>query len=140
MKFGVVLDTNVVISAVLSAGGSEAYALNLVLARKALLYATVEILSEYEEVLSRPKFDLEPKAVRSILRSIRSVAIMVLPRTKVRVSADDDDNRFLECAQAANAHFLLTGNRRHFPEYWETTRVIGAREFVELMIDAERRG
>lgn len=140
MKFGVVLDTNVVISAVLSPGGSEAYALDLVLAQKALFYATDEILSEYEVVLHRPKFGLDKKVVLNILRSIRCAAIMVLPRRRIRVSADDDDNRFLECAEAASAHFLLTGNRRHFPESWKKTRVIGAREFVELMIDAERRG
>ena len=66
------------------------------------------------------------------------MAIVVRPKEKLAVSPDEKDNRFLECAEAADADYLVTGNKRHFPEQWKECRVIGARDLVELLIDAER--
>jgi predicted nucleic acid-binding protein len=49
------------------------------------------------------------------------------------VSPDERDNRFLECAESAGADFLVTGNRRHFPKVWKTTRIVSTRELVEAV-------
>jgi predicted nucleic acid-binding protein len=49
------------------------------------------------------------------------------------VSSDPDDNIFLECADAARADFLITGNRKHFPAFWKNTKIITPREFVNLV-------
>ena len=134
-----VLDTNVVVSAVLTRGGAEAHALDLAAARKIQLYVTEPILTEYEEVLRRSKFSrVSRKAIDDALGLIRRVAILVKPKEKLSISSDEDDNRFLECAQAADADYLVTGNKRHFPEQWRRCTIIGARELVELLIDAER--
>ena len=46
------------------------------------------------------------------------------------VLTDDEDNRLLECAEAAQADFLVTGNRKHFPAFLHRTRIITAREFL----------
>jgi uncharacterized protein len=130
-----VLHTNVIVSAVLTHGGAEAHALDLAAVRKIQIYATPAILTEYEEVLRRSKFSrISPKVMDSALDLIRRAAILVNPT----VSADDSDNRFLECAEAADADYLVTGNKRHFPAQWKKCMVIGARELVELLIDAER--
>jgi predicted nucleic acid-binding protein len=51
----------------------------------------------------------------------------------VSKSTDDADNRFLECAEAAGADFLVTGNKRHFPRLWEKTQVVNARELLGLI-------
>ena len=135
----VVLDTNVVVSAVLTRGGAEAHALDLAAARKIQLYITEAILTEYEGVLRRSKFNrLSSKGIDTALDVIRRVAIVVNPKETLAVSPDEDDNRFLECADAADADYLVTGNKRHFPEQWKKCMVIGARELVELLIDAER--
>ena len=56
----------------------------------------------------------------------------------MQVCRDPDDNIFLECAQAAEADYLVTGNKRHFPDRWKTTKVIGARELVELLMEQEK--
>jgi predicted nucleic acid-binding protein len=53
---------------------------------------------------------------------------------RVSAAADSDDNKFLECAEAANADYLVTGNKRHFPRAWKVTRVVNARELIELLI------
>lgn len=135
----VVLDTNVVVSAVLTRGGAEAHALDLAAARKIQLYVSVAILTEYEAVLRRSKFSrVSPKAIDTALELIQRVAIIVNPKEMLGVSSDESDNRFLECAEAADADYLVTGNKRHFPEQWKRCMVIGARELVELLIDAER--
>jgi hypothetical protein len=44
----------------------------------------------------------------------------------------------LECAEAARAHLLLTGNKRHFPERWKGAKIVNAREFIEEL--ATERG
>jgi predicted nucleic acid-binding protein len=59
---------------------------------------------------------------------------MIAPATTFAVSPDETDNRFLECAEAAGADFLVTGNRRHFPNVWKTTRIVSARELVEFVL------
>lgn len=51
----------------------------------------------------------------------------------INESVDDADNRFLECAEAARADFLVTGNKRHFPKRWNETQVVNARELVEMI-------
>lgn len=135
----VVLDTNVVVSAVLTRGGAEAHTLDLAAARKIQLYVSASILAEYQGVLRRSKFShVSPKAIDTALDLIRRIAIAVDPQETLAVSSDEDDNRFLECAEAADADYLVTGNKRHFPELWKKCMVIGARELVELLIDAER--
>jgi predicted nucleic acid-binding protein len=49
------------------------------------------------------------------------------------VSPDEADNRFLECAGEAQADYLVTGNKRHFPKRWKSTQVVNARELLELI-------
>ena len=44
------------------------------------------------------------------------------------------NNRFLECAETINAEFLITGNKRHFPEVWKGTKIVNAREFLEQVV------
>jgi putative PIN family toxin of toxin-antitoxin system len=107
--------------------------------RKIQIYATPAILPEYEGVLRRPKFSrISPNVMNGALDLIRRMAILVKPAETLAVSADESDNRLLECAEAADADYLVTGNKRHFPAHWKKTAVIGEREFVELLIDAER--
>jgi predicted nucleic acid-binding protein len=49
------------------------------------------------------------------------------------VAQDPDDNIFLECADAARADYLVTGNQRHFPQFWKQTKVVMSREFLSIV-------
>jgi predicted nucleic acid-binding protein len=49
----------------------------------------------------------------------------------VRVCSDPDDDIFLECAQAAAAHYLVTGNAKDFPAVWAGTKIVTARQFLD---------
>ena len=138
----VVLDTNVVVSAHLTAGGLEAFVLDLALASKSQLYVSPvspDILAEYEEVLRRPRFRIDSKKVTQSLRLIKKRAKNVTPTLTLSVSPDTDDNRFLECADAANADYLVTGNRRHFPAKYRNTLVINARQLIEIITPELKR-
>ena len=54
-------------------------------------------------------------------------ALVVEATNLVTASIDDDDNRFLECAAAAGAEYLITGNLKHYPTTWNSCRVVNAR-------------
>jgi len=126
----IVLDTNVVVSAMLSRLGNEAIVLRMV--RSGVLQACVSlaVLEEYESVLRRPAFRLPKSSIDELLLFLRVEAITVSPQIAINASPDEPDNRFLECAESAKAEFLVTGNKRHFPKMWKETRIVGARELL----------
>ena len=133
----VVLDTNVVVSAHLNPDGLERAVLNWALDQG--FFVSEPILKEYGDVLRRTKFKIDPGLVTESLGLIRSKATLVSPTRRVRESHDPDDNQFLECAEAAAADYLVTGNKRHFPASYKNTRVVDAREFLDLIDPASRR-
>jgi putative PIN family toxin of toxin-antitoxin system len=130
---GVVLDTNVVVSAFLNDKGAEAAAVDLALSRELQLFASETILREYELTLARPKFSISPNQIKGLMASLRTIAVMGEPAASLKISSDEPDNRFLECAEAARADFLVTGNKRHFPQDWKNTRIVNARELFRLI-------
>ena len=65
-----------------------------------------------------------------MLEGIEEVAVVVMPDRRIEISPDEEDNRLLECAEAAEADFLVTGNRKHFPESFGATRVVAPRDFL----------
>jgi predicted nucleic acid-binding protein len=50
----------------------------------------------------------------------------------LEVASDLDDNVFLECADKAGADYLITGNQKHFPQFWKKTKIITSRQFISL--------
>jgi putative PIN family toxin of toxin-antitoxin system len=126
----VVLDTNILVSANLNPHGLEQSIYSLALNQYFHLFVSEPILVEYEAVLRRPKFRFPPERVAESLALIRQNCTLVEPATILAVSPDERDNRFLECAEAANANFLVTGNRRHFPGLWNNTRIVSSRELI----------
>ncbi len=133
------LDTNIVVSAHLKTDGFERHALDLVLAGKLQLAASEAILAEYAGVLARPKFAIARKRLTRSMRLIRDSAQIVNPSRRLTIAHDPADNQFLECAEAARADYLVTGNNRHFPKIWRQTLVVNARELIEWIAADLRR-
>jgi uncharacterized protein len=93
------------------------------------------ILEEYREVLKRPKFGFDPSAIDAFLHDLEKAAVMVYPTKRVRNDLDEPDNRFLECAKAAKANYLVTGNKKHFPfPEFKGTKIVSPAEFAALLI------
>ena len=104
IKPRVVIDTNVVISAALNPVGLEAQLMELLAKLFFDAYISEEILSEYLEVLSRPKFArLDQERIRLLLTTLVKRSILVSPIRRLNISIDEPDNRFYECAAAANS-------------------------------------
>lgn len=76
------------------------------------LAISAAVVSELERVLSYPKLGLDEADIRSFLEDVRNHARMVEPQDTVEaVSADPDDNRIIECAIAADAHWIVSGDK-----------------------------
>ena len=126
----IVIDTNVLVSAMLSGRGHEARVVQI--ARVGFFQACVSppLLEEYKMVLRRPVFRFEKSTVEQLLCFLHSGTLLVTPGKRIDIFSDEPDNRFLECAEAAQADYLVTGNKRHFPREWKNTRIVNARELL----------
>ena len=128
-----VIDTNIIVSAALKPDGLQRTVLLLAITKPARLYVTEAILSEYRDVLARPRMDIRKGLRQQLLQLIKNHAYAVTPARSLQVTPDPDDNKFLECADAAHADYLVTGNQRHFPKFWKKTKVITSRELIDIV-------
>lgn len=130
----VVLDTNVLVSA-LHFGGRPRELLDLARHGHFELFLSSFILKETERVLSE-KFHWEQKILNLALSKLRSIARVVEPQDTVNVIREKiDDNRILECALAANADFLVSGDTRHILPLKEFRgiQIVRPTEFLKLL-------
>ena len=134
----VVLDTNILISACMKPGGLEARIADVAIAGTFELCVTREIMAEYVDVLNRRKFVAWREAGSRMLEAFGRVATFVHPKNRIQAAKDPDDNRFLECAEAGGADYLITGNLRHYPAEWGSTKIVNARSFFDLTGMTER--
>ena len=128
-----VLDTNIIVSAILKPDGLQRTVFLLSITRPARLYVTASILEEYKSVLRRKEFEIRKGLRLQFLDTLKRHARIPSPSTTLKVTSDPDDNKFIECADEAGADYLITGNQRHFPSYWKKTKVINSRDFVTLV-------
>ncbi len=128
-----VLDTNIVVSAALKPDGLQRTVLLLAITKPARLYISPAILAEYRDVLSRPEFQIRKGLRQQLLQLVRKRAHSIVPVRRLQITAVPGDNIFLECADAARADYLVTGNVRHFPRFWKKTKIITSRELVGLV-------
>lgn len=135
----IVLDTNVLVSGLLSPFGPPGEIVRMVTAGAIRLCADARLLVEYETVLLRPRFGLDPDAVAALIDYIDAAGEKVASvPLQVRLP-DPDDEAFLEVAVASDSDYLVTGNLVHFPE--ETSAgvpVVSPVAFVEAYRSAER--
>ena len=128
-----VLDTNVIVSAVLTADSPASRILDLMFAKQFRNYVSEPILTEYGDVLGRPRLGFSKSRVTEMLAMLKRRSIIVRPQKVVLAESDPDDNKFLECALAARADYVATGNTRHFPRRFQDIRVISPREFLTIL-------
>ena len=127
-----VIDTNVIVSGALKPASLQRTAFLLAITKPARLYVSPPILAEYKDVLSRPELGIRKGSRLQLLQLIQNHSHLVSPTRLLNVAGDPDDNRFIECADKAGADYLITGNQKHFPAFWKKTKIITAREFIDL--------
>jgi putative PIN family toxin of toxin-antitoxin system len=128
-----VVDSNVLVSAALKPEGLQRTVLVIAMAKPARLYFSPEILAEYKEVLSRPEIRIRIGLRNQLLHLLQNQAHLLRRSWRRQVTSDPADNIFLECADAARADYLVTGNLRHFPRFWKQTKIVSSREFLDLV-------
>jgi putative PIN family toxin of toxin-antitoxin system len=111
----VVLDTNVLVSALINPAGVPATILSLLLNGKLTVLYDNRILGEYREVLSRHKFHFNSGLILHLLDYIRHEGEFVAVEPMRVASVSEDDRMFYEVAKTGKAQFLVTGNKKHFP-------------------------
>ncbi|MGI9860819.1 putative toxin-antitoxin system toxin component, PIN family [Moorella naiadis] len=108
----VVCDTNVYISAFLF-GGKPEEVIAIARNNEIELLISEDILAEVADVLKK-KFGWTDEQISLTLDELRSIARLIIPDTRLEVIKNDEtDNRFLECALAGGAKYLVTGDTHH---------------------------
>jgi putative PIN family toxin of toxin-antitoxin system len=130
----VVLDTNVLISALMF-GGNPREVLQRAIRGELRLCLSEEILSELGAVLQRPKFGFSVTTVNQILSELAAIAELVVPSKEISQIKDDPaDNRVLECAVEAGAEYVISGDN-HLLDLGEysSIRILNPHQFLLLL-------
>jgi putative PIN family toxin of toxin-antitoxin system len=126
----VVFDTNILVSALVFPGGRAEDALQRILEERDELFLSRAIVDELLGVLAR-KFARDAEELARVTVFLDELATTVKPTRRLRVLKDAPDNRILECAAAAGADRIVTGDRALLAlgEY-AGTRILSLREYL----------
>ena len=129
----VVVDTNVLVSALLQPLGQPARVFMHALNSSIQMCVSNDVYREYEEVIRRPRLRRDEETIVETLRLIRERGFWVQPTRAVRACSDPDDDIMLECANAAEARYVVTGNLKDFPVTWEGVLVVTCRQLLAVL-------
>jgi len=109
-----VLDTNILVSAIWSPNGNSAKIVELVLYGDADIYFNPDICKEYKDVLNRPKLNFEREYVQNILDGLFECGNLINVEPSKMALPDESDRKFYDVAKATGS-LLISGNLKHFP-------------------------
>jgi putative PIN family toxin of toxin-antitoxin system len=135
----VVADTNIYVSAIVFGGTCEAV---LALARAGIVDLCISgaIQRKLRAVLA-DTFRWTESRVREALAEVKSLTRLIKPTARCSgILVHDDDHRILECAIAAQARFLVTGDKRHFHplKTFQGIEIVSPRQFLDLLRPPEQ--
>jgi len=135
MKYYVVIDTNVLVSAMLRCNSIPGNIMELVFDGSIIPLVSQEIIDEYRKVLSRPKFQLEQSIIDDVIVSIEENAVYVDAK-KLNIEIPDPKDRiFYEIVMEKRKQddaYLVTGNSKHFPT---EPFILTPREFLNMVLE-----
>lgn len=111
----VVVDTNVLVAGLLSPFGPPGEIVRMIASGTLCLCFDARILTEYAEVLDRPKFQFSSDQTQALLEQIKTEGLSVAGDPLPARLPDPTDEPFLEAAVAGKAECVITGNTKHFP-------------------------
>ena len=130
----VVFDSNIFISALVFPGSQAEQAMFRILEGTDTLVLSKAILDEVLVTLSR-KFGRDPEGLSQTAVLLAEMAEMVKPTRKVVVFKDDPDNRVIECAEAGEAEYIVTGDKVMLQlKLYKNIRLISLREYLTSAI------
>ena len=140
MKCCAVVDTNVIVSALLSKK-EDAATVNVIRAMLSGRFIPLyhkEIMEEYEDVLHRNKFHFDEETLQVVLKAVRQYGIEVFPKPTGEILIDMDDLFFYEVAMEKrdDGAFLVTGNQKHYPI---RDFIVTPDEMMQILDDIEKQ-
>jgi putative PIN family toxin of toxin-antitoxin system len=137
----VVLDTNIVVSSLLTPDGNPAFIFKKFLLGEIQNFTTKDLLDEVKEVLNRAKITkrMNPLEREFTLNSLEKFSEKINPQlTFEEIEDDPDDNRILECAVAAAAEYIISGDDHLLKlKEFRGIKIISPAEFVRLIKKGE---
>jgi uncharacterized protein len=135
MRIKAVFDTNTIISGLIFKG-NESRLLDLVDAEKIRLYTSPELIKELSAVLDYPKIQKvlikQNISKQDCLNTILENTTLLEPNIKIKAVSDPDDNKVLECAQEAQADYIISGDKHLLKlKKHQQTAILKAKEFLE---------
>ena len=129
----IVLDTNVLVSGLLTPFGPSGQIVRMISSGELILYIDARILFEYREVLHRPKFKFNKDHISNLLDFIKRYGQFISSLPLKNRLPDPDDEPFLEVAIAGKVRSLITGNIVHYPlSSRERIKIFSPSEFLEF--------
>lgn len=129
----VVLDTNILISAIFWRGNPYRVVRNA-LKKKYSLYLSTEILNELEEKL-KVKFKFPEDNINNHIELLKEYGKIIVPISKVNaIKEDPDDNKVLECAETAKADYIVSGDAHLLKlKEFKGIKIVTAKEFLGII-------
>ena len=136
MNVYAVIDTNVIVSSILSSHSDSATVLvrDNILDGKLIPLFNEDILAEYKDVLNRPKFKFPSSLVKAVLDAITSIGLYMDRTESGELFPDPKDAVFYEVALSKEDSYLVTGNTKHFPT---SPIVVTPAEMLEILFRSE---
>lgn len=135
----VVIDADVMVSALLTQEGAPKQIIDLWRAGKFTLLMTAEIIAEISRVVRYPKIaalhQLTEEELIEFIALLTQESMLVKPTERLSASLDESDNRYLECAAAGAADFLITGDKKHLLplNIHRGTRIVAPASFIVII-------
>jgi putative PIN family toxin of toxin-antitoxin system len=112
----IVIDTNVIVSALMNANGIPAKIVALILSGEIKILYDNRIIFEYVDVLSRKEFGFNKEIIDSMIDYFKSDGELVNSRYVNGEFVDETDKKFYEVHKPGKSHYLITDNKKYFPE------------------------
>jgi uncharacterized protein len=137
----IVLDTNVLVSGLLSPFGVPGEIVRMIGSSEITLCVDARIFAEYEEVINRPRFKFDANKTEALMDGIQNNS-EIHPTTPLpHQLPDEDDAPFLAVSISSKASCLVTGNLKHYPaNYREGVKVLTPVEFLAFYRKRRTRG
>ena len=136
MILRVVLDTNIFISGIFWRGNFCSQIIGAWREGRIVLVSSQEIVEEFIETVKNFKIQMSQEMIEEWKMMIVENSFMVLPTKKLEIVKNDpDDNKFFEAAIAANAHYIVSQDKKHVLSISEFRgiKTIHPQEFVKLL-------
>jgi len=133
MNKNIVIDTNVIVSAMYSPSGNPAKILTQFFDDEIIIYYSDAILEEYKDVLSRPALKLNAEKKNNFFQILKHTGVVITPSPSTFPMDDESDRVFYDTAKSGEA-ILIIGNKRHYPD---ESFIMSPSEYLEFISPKE---